>query len=201
MTAAGNFAAAVFDLDGTLVDTLGLHFEAYRDVFSRRGWELSRERFMRVVGGTAAETIPRMIDRSLSADEVAEVHRDKKARIEELFARAPIPLLGSSLLLRLLPDHLPTALVTSGSERGVRQLLERVGWDSRFDVIVCGGDVSRGKPDPESFLLAATRLSVPPAQCLAFEDTTPGVAAAEAAGMTVIDVRKSLNSTVGYVRG
>jgi HAD superfamily hydrolase (TIGR01509 family) len=86
---------------------------------------------------------------------------------------------------------LPIALASSGSRSGIDVILERLGWRDRFDAIVTGQDVARGKPAPDIFLRAAERLGIAPPRCLVFEDTDDGVAAARAAQMAVFDVRRA----------
>jgi len=193
------FKAAVFDFDGTLVDTLDLHYQAYRQVFEDRGLDLSREVFYRAIGDKANVAIPRMAQRSLDPEEIADIHVRKKARVEELFATAPISVLSPALLLPLLVGRVPLALASSGSRPGIEMLLNRSNWKVFFSVVLTGEDVTHGKPHPEIYLLAAQRIMVPPQMCLAFEDTEAGVSAAHAAGMTVIDVRRPLNLPVTII--
>jgi beta-phosphoglucomutase-like phosphatase (HAD superfamily) len=191
------FDAAVFDFDGTLVDTLELHYRAYREVFLARGTDLTSEVFYRVLGGKASETIPLMAGTSLCQGTVHEIHHAKKAAVARLFAQEPIPLLASSFLIPLLRDRVPLALVSSGSRPGIEQLLARVGWSDCFTVIITGEDVARGKPHPEPYLLAAKRLMLEPAGCLVFEDSDAGIDSAQSAGMAVMDVRHSMNKAMG----
>lgn len=190
------FKAAVFDFDGTLVDTMDLHFQAYRDVFRDRGWKLRREVFYGVIGDKAQMTIPLMAQRALSPSEIADIHARKKARVEELFQTAPVPALAPAHLLSLLAGKVSVALASSGSRKGIDILLERMKWRDHFATIVTGEDVTHGKPHPEIFFLAALRMSVPPEACLVFEDTEAGIQGARAAGMTVVDVRQPLNLPV-----
>ena len=99
---------------------------------------------------------------------------------------------GHLVLLEVLAGTHRLALASSGSRPGITTMLDRLGWSDVFEVIVTGEDVDHGKPAPDPFLLAADKLGVPPAECVAFEDTDDGVASATAAGMLVLDVRTSL---------
>lgn len=191
------FDAVLFDFDGTLVETLELHYRAYREVFEARGTELTAETFYRALGGKASETIPVMAGVSLDERTVQEIHQAKKAAVARLFAQEPIPLLASAFLIPLLRDRVPLALVSSGSRPGIEQLLARIGWPDCFQVVITGEDVARGKPHPEPYLLAAERLALEPAGCLAFEDSDPGIDSARAAGMAVMDVRRPMNAPIG----
>ena len=191
------FDAAVFDFDGTLVETLDLHYRAYREVFRGRGFDLASEVFYRALGGKASETIPLMAGTPLDEGTVREIHQAKKAAVARLFAQEPIPLLATSFLIPLLRDRVPLALVSSGSRPGIEQLLARIGWLDCFTVVITGEDVARGKPHPEPYLLAAKRLVLEPACCLVFEDSDAGIDSAQAAGMAVMDVRRSMNKPMG----
>ena len=184
--------AAIFDFDGTLVDSMPLHYEAYRRVLADEGIELPRATFFAAVGGTAAEVIPRLIGDQPCAVAPEELHRRKKAELASLLEDTPVPVLGTAVLLEVLAHTHRLALASSGSRPGITTMLDRLGWADVFEVIVTGEDVDHGKPAPDPFLLAAAKLGVPPEECVAFEDTDDGVASAAAAGMLVLDVRTSL---------
>jgi beta-phosphoglucomutase-like phosphatase (HAD superfamily) len=191
-------AAAVFDFDGTLVDTIPLHYEAYRRTFAEQGLELDEDHFLRCLGGVARETIPLMLAGRPCTASVAELHARKKALLDDLIGTEPITTLGAAELVPVLAPHMPLAIASSGSRPGILAILDRLGWAGTFDVIVTGDDVTAGKPAPDPFLAAAHALGVDPTRCLAFEDSDPGVASARAAGMAVIDVRRfvAASSTV-----
>ena len=181
--------AAIFDFDGTLVDSMPLHFEAYRRTFAEHGLTLPSERFEQSVGGTASETIPLLLGDQRPPVSIPELHARKKAILAAMLADEEIPVLEFAKLLPLLHGRVPVALASSGSRPGIDQMLGRLGWSHYFAVVVTGEDVEHGKPAPDLFLLAADRLGVAPSGCLVFEDTDAGLAAAAAAGMTAIDVR------------
>jgi beta-phosphoglucomutase-like phosphatase (HAD superfamily) len=188
--------AVIFDLDGTLVDSMPVHFEAYRQVLAEVGIELAEADFYAHIGGKASETIPRFLAGRPCPLAPAEVHARKKALVGQLIARQPPRPLASAVLLPCLHGHFRLALASSGSRPGVEQILAAHGWTRYFDVVLTGEDVTRGKPAPDVFLLAAERLGVAPAGCLVVEDTRDGVAAARAAGMAVLDLRDALSPTV-----
>lgn len=189
---AAKLSAVIFDFDGTLVDTMPIHYRAYREVFADYGVELTLEHFLTVTGGKASETIPRMAGRPLDPATVAEIHRRKKLRVGALFASEDIVRLRTSMLLEALRGRVPLALASAGSREGIELVLNRLNWRSAFSVLVTGEDVANGKPAPDAFLVAARSLEVPAAECLVFEDTDAGVAAAQAAGMSWIDVRQGM---------
>jgi len=186
---ASSITALIFDFDGTLVDTMPLHFEAYRRTLAEVGIDLSEADFFSSIGGNARETIPKLLRGRPCPWTVAEIHARKKSLVSELFATSPIPVLETAHLLELFAGHFRMALASSGSRMGIEQILRRLEWMDRFDVIVTGEDVPNGKPAPDLFLLAAEKLGVEPGGCVVFEDTDAGVMAAERGGMHVFDVR------------
>lgn len=188
-----DYGALLFDLDGTLVDTMPLHYRAYAQVFAKLGLTLTEPAFMSVVGAPAPVAIPKMLA-AIGADardsaEVAAIHEAKKAAFLAILADAPPRALPASAVLAEWHERKPTALVSSGNRAGVNAIVERMGWQGWFDAIVGGDETARGKPHPDPYLHAATMLGVDPAICLVFEDTDDGLAAATSAGMGRIDVR------------
>lgn len=186
-----DFDALLFDLDGTLVDTMPLHHRAYAEVFATRGAELSLADYMASVGAPAREAIPLMALAAgmlpVTPDEMLAIHRDKKMAFARILrTSAPQSLAASKLLEAASQKKL--ALVSSGNRDGVLAILDTMGWTALFGAIVSGDDVVNGKPDPEPYLKAAEILGVAPARCLVLEDAEAGQASGRAAGMSVIDV-------------
>jgi HAD superfamily hydrolase (TIGR01509 family) len=189
------YDAVLFDFDGTLVDTMPLHFEAYRRSFAEMGVELSHDDFYDNIGGTGLETIPRFLRGRPAPLSTEEIHRNKKRILLDLLERAELTRLPTSHLLPLLHGRVPMAVATSGARVGVEKMLARLGWESYFAAVVTAEDVVHGKPAPDLFLAAAASLNVPIARCLVFEDTDDGVAAAMTAGAAVVDVRTTAAET------
>ncbi len=181
--------AGIFDLDGTLVDSMPLHYEAYRRVFAVLGVDLAREHFMESAAGVASETIPRLLAGRDVAVSTAEIHRRKVEMAASLLRESPPVVLQAANLLDLLEGKVPMAIASSGTRSSVMATLDSLGWAPRFDAIVTGDDVARGKPAPDQFLLAAEQLHVPPSACLVFEDSDAGLVAAKAAKMQTFDIR------------
>ncbi len=185
-------AAAIFDFDGTLVDTMRLHFEAYRCVLAESGVALAEADFFANIGGNARETIPKLLGGRACVLAPAEIHARKKLLVNELFATQPIRVLEAAKLLQVFAGNLPMALASSGSRAGIEILLARLEWRHYFSAVVTGEDAQRGKPAPDLLLLAAEHLAVAPAACVVFEDTDAGIEAARRAGMLPFDVRATL---------
>ena len=182
--------AVLFDLDGTLVDSMAVHFEAYRHVFEELGLRIDFQTFLACSGGPARDTIPRLIDGRRCSLEPSEIHVRKVAVAKRLFREMKPRALATAALLPVLGTHWPLGLVSSGSRASVSLVLEVMGWESTFRIVISGDDVYRGKPDPEGYLNAARAVEADPCACLVFEDADDGIAAARCAGMQVIDVRE-----------
>lgn len=186
-----NVSAIIFDFDGTLVDTMPLHYRAYQQVLASVGFELTADMFEEAIGGNARETIPKLLagrDCSLS---ISEIHARKKALLAQFFEREPIAVLETARLLPVFQGKFKLAIASSGSRVGIEVLLRRLDWEKYFDVVVTGEDATRGKPAPDLFLLAAARMNVSPETCFVFEDTDAGAEAARSAGMGLFDVRRT----------
>lgn len=187
-------AALLFDLDGTLADTMPLHYDAWRAILDERGVVLERERYLALAG------VPtRTILATLSEEQGVPLDYDallvrKEALYLEQVHRA-VPLDPAISLARAFHGRKPMAIVSGGVRRAVRRTLDLIRATAWFDTVVTAEDTERGKPHPAPFLLAATRLGVDPRGCLVFEDGDPGLEAARAAQMETVDVRGTARRT------
>jgi HAD superfamily hydrolase (TIGR01509 family) len=178
----------VFDLDGTIVDNMALHAEAFATFVVRHGLPpLTHEDRLRLDGKRNRDLFPLLFGRPL-ADAEWRAHADEKESLyRELSAGRLAPLPGLTRLLEGLDARgIPAAVATSAPAENVAHTLGELGLEARLPVVVRADQVSRGKPFPDVFLAAAAALGVPPAACLAFEDAPAGVAAAKAAGMVCV---------------
>ena len=180
--------AVIFDLDGVLVD-------------SEQRWNGAKEALVRETGGRWLEEAPtRMMGMSSPewsvylrddlgvAMEAAEINREVVRRMEEGY-REELPLLpGASQAVRALAGRWPLGLASSANREVIDLVLELAGFGDAFRVTVSSEEVERGKPAPDVYLAAARGLGVEPARCVAIEDSSSGLRAAAAAGMTVIAV-------------
>lgn len=187
-----SFEAIMFDLDGTLADTMGLQFQAYANALGEWGGTLTQRVFDDVVGGPASETIPQFIAQAGIRGPLPtplEVHATKKRALDKLLVDASVPSLAAAELVRHCQTTHRLAVVTSGNRHGAEGLLTRLfGTPLPFEVVITGDDVTLGKPDPEPYILAAQRMNLSPSSCLVLEDHPAGIASAKAARMAVVDV-------------
>lgn len=184
---SGVFKAYLFDCDGTIADSMPLHYVAWSKALGEWNCPFPEERFYAWGGMPIVEIIER-----LSTEHGIKMPvRRVAARKEELYYEL-LPALKAvpEVLEHIEQQHgrIPFAVV-SGSERAsVQASLRAIGLLQKFQTLVCAGDYVRSKPDPEAFLMAAERLGVSPESCLVFEDTQMGVDAAKAAGMAWVRV-------------
>ncbi len=175
-------------MDGLLVDTEPLWYQAECAVMARLGGDWRPADQQALVGGSLDHSVRYLLRRARRQASPAQVGRWLTGTMIELVATRPVPLLpgAAELLAQVARAGLPHALVT-GSQRSVMAaVLQRTG--THFPVTVCREDVRRPKPDPEPYRLAAARLGAEPGRCVALEDSPAGVAAAEAAGCRAVAV-------------
>ncbi|HWS36308.1 MAG TPA: HAD family phosphatase [Actinoplanes sp.] len=183
----GVFEAYLFDCDGTITDSMPAHHEAWLAALAEWGAGFPEDLFYSWGGRTVVDVITdlnRMQGLDMPIDVVA-------ARREELF-QAMLPSIGAvpGVLEHIEASYrrVPFAVVSGSTRESVTASLGALDLLDRFETLVCAEDYARPKPDPEGYLTAARRLGVAPENCLVFEDTPLGVAAAEAAGMAYIRV-------------
>ncbi|MBT2447155.1 HAD family phosphatase [Streptomyces sp. ISL-43] len=188
-TADGHALQAVLlDMDGTLVDTEGFWWEIEVDVFGELGHRLDEGWRDVVVGGPMTRSAGFLIESTGAAIGLAELTVLLNERFEARIAdRVPLMPGAERLLSELARHNVPTALVSASHRRVIDQVLLTLGRD-RFTMTVAGDEVTRTKPHPDPYLLAARTLGAHPSRCAVIEDTATGVAAAEAAGCRVVAI-------------
>lgn len=175
--------AFIFDLDGVLVDTMSLHFEAYRDALEKVGVPIDRAQFYHLAGMTGHEHIRYFAEKAGVAVDVDAVYEYKNQRQAELLGKAQPIEMNLELLRVLRAGGFKVAIASGSSRRSVRTAMDLFGIEA--DAVITANDVTRGKPHPDLFLLSASKLGIPPRCCVVVEDSPVGVEAARAAGMKV----------------
>jgi beta-phosphoglucomutase family hydrolase len=190
--------AVLFDLDGTLVDNMKAHIDAWIVIGRKLGRELTSEEILRDFSGRKNEEIlPKVAGRPLTPAELEALAEEKEALYRELYAPDLRLLDGAAALLDELAAHRVACGIASAAPRKNRDfVLNGLGLMSRMGAIVGAEEVTRGKPAPDLFLEAARRLGCDPHATLVFEDAVLGVQAGRAAGMTVCAVTTSESSEV-----
>ncbi len=188
--------AAIFDLDGTLVDNMALHAEAFAIFAERHGLPaLTPADRAKLDGRRNSEIFPVLFNRELTREEWQAYEVEKEGLYREV-SRGRLTVVPGlpALLEHFAATGVAVALATSAPEPNVVHTLGEVELAIAFPVIVRGDQVPRGKPAPDVFLEASRRLGVPPEACVVFEDAPMGVAAARAAGMRVVAITTSFTA-------
>lgn len=178
----GKFHAYIFDCDGTLADTMPLHYQAWCKALSAIGCDFPEPLFYEL-GGVPARTIIEMLNArhgcSMPVEETAE--RKEQIFVDMITLIEPIePVVA---LVKQLHGTAPMAVASGGLKHIVMKTLNALNLAEKFQAIVTSEDYVHGKPAPDPFLEAARQLGVEPTRCLVFEDTPTGIEAARAAGM------------------
>jgi beta-phosphoglucomutase len=185
-----NGQAAIWDVDGTLVDTAELHFQAWQAVCREQGRDFTRADFAATFGQRNPEIIRQLFGERFNAEEIAALG-DRKEVLYRAAAGNGVTLLPGvrALVEDLHQAGFVQAIGSSAPHANLELILHLTGIADFFDVVVGSEDTQRGKPDPQVFLVAAERLGVPPSRCVVFEDAVAGVQAARAGGMKCVAVR------------
>ncbi|EXU65452.1 MULTISPECIES: HAD family hydrolase [Streptomyces] len=188
-TAEGSALQAVLlDMDGTLVDTEGIWWDAEVSIFAELGHALAEEYRQVVVGGPMSRSAQFLIEATGAEIALAELTGLLNSRFTELIDGSVPMLPGARRLLTELAAHsIPTALVSASHRRVMDRVLRSLG-PEHFALTVAGDEVGRTKPHPDPYLFAAAGLAAEPGRCVVIEDTDTGVRAAEAAGCRVVAV-------------
>ena len=183
----GPFNAYLFDCDGTIADSMPLHYTAWSAILSEYGCTFPEDLFYSWGGMPVSEIVATLNHRqglSMPVEQIA--HRKETLYYDLIHQLKPIP----EVLEHIHHSHgqLPFAVVSGGTRDSVTRSLTALGILDKFDTLVCAGDYTHSKPHPEPFLLAAQRLNVAPEHCLVFEDTDIGIQSATAAGMASVKI-------------
>lgn len=184
---AGSFRAYLFDCDGTIVDSMPLHYIAWTSALAEWGCVFDEELFYAWGGKPAAEIISDLNHlQGLNMPVAAVAKRKEQLYFELLPQLKAVPEVIEHIEAQ--QGKIPFAVVSGSRRDSVSASLRSLGLFEKFETIICAGDYANSKPHPEPFLLAAQRLGIAPEHCLVFEDTDLGIQAATAAGMASVRV-------------
>ncbi|MGQ8335833.1 HAD family hydrolase [Sunxiuqinia sp. A32] len=191
-----NAKGLIFDLDGTIADTMPIHFIAWRNAAARFGIDFTTTLFAELAGIPLYPTVEKlneMFDKNIDPQEMG----DAKELEYENNMHLVKPIEPVIQVIERFHGKLPIAVGTGGCRRISEKVLKLVKMDIYIDGLVSANDIVHSKPHPETFLKCAELIGVKPDDCVVFEDGILGMKAAEAAGMEVIDVTKYYKVTIG----
>lgn len=182
------FKAAIFDLDGVIVDTVPLHFKAWKQMFEGYGKKFTFQDYKEKVDGIPRIDGGRAILTDLTDDELDVATSKKQGYFLEHLKKDKIKVFESTLELikELRGKGIKIAVISSS--KNLPYIIERVEVMELLDAVVSGSEITKGKPDPQVFLMAASRVSIKPENCIVFEDAVLGVAAAGRAKMLCVGI-------------
>jgi beta-phosphoglucomutase-like phosphatase (HAD superfamily) len=186
----------IFDLDGTLADTMPIHYIAWKNAAARYGLDFTPELFSELAGIPLYPTVEKLnqiFGTNIDPKEMGDI---KEAEFERNMHLTPEIKIVTDLV-RKYHGILPIAIGTGGMRRLAIRTLEIIGMQDYFDVLVTSEDVQNYKPHPETFLKCAELMGIDPLDCEVFEDGVLGMKAAEIAGMMVVDVTQYYEVTIG----
>ena len=191
------YSGYIFDLDGTLVDSMPTHHRAWLHALRNNGAPAHAFLWDEFVshGGMAAPDIVATLNKTYGLNmEPETVASEKRARYDYLLEHEALPIIGETveLVKQLKERGIPYAIGTGSVRHGALNTLRSAGIEELFSIMVTPDDVppGRGKPNPDIFLLAAEKMGVAPTDCVVFEDAQPGLEAAAAAGMASVVVHQ-----------
>lgn len=192
MPSSNGALLAIFDHDGVLVDSLELHQNAWTEYGRRSGLPITPEFIHQTFGMTNPSILRLLSGAAMSEDEIARHSAHKEACYREIAAGKIALMDGVREVLDTLTAHgVRLAIGSSGERANLELTVRECGLEGRFAAIVALEDITRGKPDPQVFLVASARSGVEPARSIVFEDAPVGIQGAKAAGMYAVGLTTS----------
>lgn len=194
--------AVIFDFDGIIVDTEPIHYRAFQEILVPLGmaysWNDYITHYMGFDDREAFAEVYKSNGQLISEEKLLHLINRKGAIFEKIICDGVKPYPGALALIRVLSGEIPLALCSGALPSDIEPILKQLNISDAFDVIVTAAEVAASKPDPESYLLAFSRLvtaftdmNITPGECLAIEDTPAGIASANGAGISVLAVTNS----------
>jgi len=183
------YQAAIFDMDGTMVDNMMVHHRAWQASLKKLGTDWPIEKVMQEVHGVNEEILHRLYGDRFTRAERLSISAEKEKAYREIFLPEVKLINGLEIFLNnLQAAEIPMAIGTAAPAENANFLLDNLPIRQYFKAIFHAGDVTKGKPDPEVFLLGTNALKITPEKCIVFEDSLTGAAAAKNAGCATIIV-------------
>jgi beta-phosphoglucomutase len=183
--------AAIFDIDGTMVDNNHFHKEAFFVFSKKHGIKMTDDYFAKELSGkTNAQIMPKIFDKELTEEEIAKYANEKEAIYRELYSPHFSPLTGlNELITKFIENNIKLAIASNAPPENRKFTLEKLGFKDIFSLVVGAEQVERGKPYPDMYLHVAEQIRISPQHSIVFEDSPTGIEAAKRAGMKAIALK------------
>ena len=177
----------IFDLDGTMIDNMDFHMQAWYRFFTRH--QLDTTHYQAQIHGTNSEILPRIFNKPLTPSEIKGLAYEKESLYRDLYLPHIQPIAGlGHFLAEALEMEVPLGLATMSGQENIAFSLQNLGFQDYFKVITGAHMVQNGKPDPEVFNKTIQGMGITPVECVIFEDSKTGIQGAKAAGAKVVGV-------------
>ena len=192
----------IFDMDGTIVDSLPYHYEAWKIFFNENKVENFSEKLKDYKGGGTLDLMTAVYGDKYSRKELKIMTDDKEIIFREIYKNNVVPIAGFMEMFELIKSKkILVGIASNAIRKNVKMILSELKIYNKFDSIICGDEVRRGKPDPEMFNETVYRFKLKKEECLIFEDSIEGVTAAVNSNVDVIGITSSSSDKILRDRG
>ena len=182
----------IFDMDGTIVDSLPFHYKAWKIFFNENKVENFSEKLKDYKGGGTLDLMNAVYGDKYSRKELKIMTDDKEIIFREIYKNNVVPIMGFMEMFELIKSkEILVGIASNAIRKNVKMILSELKIYEKFDSIICGDEVKRGKPDPEMFNETVERFNLKKEECLIFEDSIEGVTAAVNSNVDVIGITSS----------
>ena len=192
----------IFDLDGTIVDSLPYHYKAWKIFFKENKVENFSERLKDYKGGGTLDLLTAVYGDKYSRKELKIMTDDKEIIFREIYKNNVVPIMGFMDMFELIKSKkILVGIASNAIRKNVKMILSELKIYEKFDSIICGDEVKRGKPDPEMFDETIDRFNLKKEECLIFEDSVEGVSAAVNSRVDVVGITSSTSGEILLDKG
>ena len=192
----------IFDMDGTIVDSLPYHYKAWKIFFNENKVENFSEKLKDYKGGGTLDLMTAVYGDKYSRKELKIMTDDKEIIFREIYKNNVVPIMGFMEMFELIKSKkILVGLASNAIRKNVKMILSELKIYEKFDSIICGDEVKKGKPDPEMFNETVYRFKLKKEECLIFEDSIEGVTAAVNSNVDVIGITSSSSDKILRDRG
>ena len=192
----------IFDMDGTIVDSLPYHYKAWKIFFKENKVENFSERLKDYKGGGTLDLLTAVYGDKYSRKELKIMTDDKEIIFREIYKNNVVPIMGFMDMFELIKSkNILVGIASNAIRKNVKMILSELKIYEKFDSIICGDEVKRGKPDPEMFDETIDRFNLKKEECLIFEDSVEGVSAAVNSRVDVVGITSSTSGEILIDKG